>query len=209
MPAAATIVAVFASLGLLAQELDRATAHRQESLPARFEALKKLATPLGAPGPSDWLAQHYESGRGFREYIAAGPVRRTKARQTIYLLPIGEFTPEQERVLQLTAAYMRLYFDTPVTVRKRLPLSRIPQSARRKHPNWGMEQILSTHVLDSLRKERPEDVLAYIALTATDLWPGRGWNFVFGEASIHERVGVWSLYRNGDPSSAEGFRICL
>jgi hypothetical protein len=26
----------------------------------------------------------------------------------------------------------------------------------------------------------PADALAYLALTASDLWPGEGWNFVFG-----------------------------
>ena len=36
-------------------------------------------------------------------------------------------------------------------------------------------------------------------LTATDLWPGRGWNFVYGEASLSEGLGVWSLARMGDP----------
>ncbi len=49
-----------------------------------------------------------------------------------------------------------------------------------------------------------------IALTTSDLWPGKGWNFVFGQARLRERVGVWSLYRNGDPDESEGaFRLCL
>jgi archaemetzincin len=49
-----------------------------------------------------------------------------------------------------------------------------------------------------------------VVLTATDLWPGRGWNFVFGEANLRERTGVWSLYRNGDPSRGEAaFRLAL
>jgi archaemetzincin len=40
-----------------------------------------------------------------------------------------------------------------------------------------------------------------------DLWPGRGWNFVFGQANLRKRIGVWSIYRNGDPS--EDFGLCL
>src|SRR5262249_2268261 len=29
--------------------------------------------------------------------------------------------------------------------------------------------------------------------------PGKGWNFVFGQASLGKGVGVWSLHRLGDP----------
>jgi archaemetzincin len=58
--------------------------------------------------------------------------------------------------------------------------------------------VLTGYILhEILEPERPADALAYLALTATDLWPGRGWNFVFGEANLRERVGVWSIYRNG------------
>jgi WD40 repeat protein len=31
-----------------------------------------------------------------------------------------------------------------------------------------------------LEPQRPTDALAYLALTGSDLWPGKGWNFVFG-----------------------------
>lgn len=63
---------------------------------------------------------------------------------------------------------------------------------------------------DLLEPNRPEEALAYLALTARDLWPGGPWNFVFGEASFHRRVGVWSIYRNGYPGKSEAaFRLCL
>jgi archaemetzincin len=63
---------------------------------------------------------------------------------------------------------------------------------------------------DLLRPERPDDALAYLCFTASDLWPGQGWNFVFGQANLRQRVGVWSLYRKGNPSGDEdSFRTCL
>ena len=44
---------------------------------------------------------------------------------------------------------------------------------------------------------------------ARDLWPG-DLNWVFGQASLTDRVGVWSLHRNGDPRSGQAeFRLCL
>ena len=68
--------------------------------------------------------------------------------------------------------------------------------------------MLAGYILhEVLEPERPADALAYLALTASDLWPGKGWNFVFGEASLRERTGVWSIYRNGNPES--DFLLCV
>ncbi len=89
-------------------------------------------------------------------------------------------------------------------VDRQVPLASIPPRARRTHPSWGDPQVLTGYVLhELLGPHRPADALAYVALTATDLWPGPGWNFVFGEADLHQRTGVWSLYRNGDPGRGE------
>jgi len=113
--------------------------------------------------------------------------------------------------VQLTADYMGRFFSRPVTIKEDLPLSVIPAKARRKHPQWGMNQVLTEYVLDKVLKPAiPKDGAAFIAFTASDLWPGEGWNFVFGQASLRDRVGVWSIYRNGEPDRNEDeFRLCL
>lgn len=96
-------------------------------------------------------------------------------------------------------------------VHRTVPISDIPAHAKRKHPEWGDRQLLSSYILDDLLlPARPDDALAYLGLTARDLWPGDGWNFVYGEAKLRDRVGVWSIYRNGHPAkSEEAFRLCL
>lgn len=89
-------------------------------------------------------------------------------------------------------------------LREELPLAGLPARARRTHPAWGDKQILTTYVLEKVLQPRlPKDAAAMIALTPSDLWPGRGWNFVFGQASLRDRVGVWSMYRQGDPEGGE------
>lgn len=180
-------------------------------LNAAIERLRPLHRKLAAPGPLDWLARHPEPGQTFVEYLAGRPVTPTGPRRVIYIQPIGEFTATQRRIVTLTADYMGRFFSLDVRTNSAIPLERIPGSARRVHPSWGDEQILTTHVLERMLAPRlPQDAAAMIALTASDLWPGEGWNFVFGEASLSERVGVWSLYRNGDPDrDAAAFRLCL
>jgi archaemetzincin len=183
-----------------------------ENLYPDLEAqLRHLAEPLPAPQPGDWLAEHKERGQTFRQYQSALPVRRDATLTTIYLCIIGEFDEPQQHILDRTGEYLGLFFDVPVRVHAHVAVADIPARAKRKHPEWGDRQLLTHYVLDEiLEPTRPADALAYLALTAKDLWPGDGWNFVFGQASLRERVGVWSIYRNGYPGKGEdAFRICL
>jgi archaemetzincin len=174
------------------------------------ERLRPLAKPLDAPREGDWLAEHDEKGQTFRQYIAAEPVCRGR-NQKIYLCLVGEFDEPQQRIVGLTSEFLSAFFDVPVEIRRTLPLSDIPARAKRKHPEWGVKQLLSTYILhDVLEPDRPDDTLAYVAFTARDLWPGKGWNFVFGQANLWRRVGVWSIYRNGYPGKDKAeFRVCL
>ena len=175
------------------------------------DRLRPLAEPLEAPRPGEWLSEHREKGQTFRQYLAVKPVRRDRELTTIYLCPIGTFDSARLSVLALTREYLGLFFDAPVVIRGAVPLSDLPTRAKRKHPQWGAHQLLSSYILDEvLLPDRPNDALAYLAVTARDLWPGDGWNFVFGEAKLRDRVGVLSIYRNGHPAkSAEALRLCL
>jgi archaemetzincin len=173
--------------------------------------LRSLATPLAPPRRGDWLAEHPERGQTFQQYVSANPIRRNHQRTSLYLCLLGDFSTAQAEVLEITREYLGVFFDVPVVVRRHVGMHEIPGRAQRTHPKWGDRQILSGYILDELlRPDRPEDALAYLALTASDLWPGVGWNFVFGEASFDERVGVWSMYRDGDPGRSDAaFRLCL
>jgi archaemetzincin len=173
--------------------------------------LRPLAKPLGKPLPGEWLAEHKEDGQTFAQYVAARPVRRSRELTTIYVVLLGDFTPEQERVLETTNEYLSVFYQVPVKVHRKIALADVPARARRKHPAWGMEQIQTPYVLnDVLKPHRPKDALAYLCFTSSDLYPDDDWNFVFGQASLRDRTGVWSIYRKGDPAEGEAaFRQCL
>lgn len=184
---------------------------RAEALLPTIEKLRPLHRRLGQPMPGDWLAEHKESGQTFKEYVISRPIQPTKERGTIYILPIGPFTDDQKKVIKHTSEYLNLFYSLPVKMMEALPADKIPPGARRANPFTENEQFLSTYILDQVLKPRlPKDGCVILGLTATDLWPGKNWNFVFGQASIRERVGVWSIHRKGDPSLSEkNFRICL
>jgi archaemetzincin len=182
-----------------------------KSLPPDCAKLLPLHTKLGKPKPGDWLAEHAESGQTFRQYVRSGPIRADRQRRTIYIQPLGELTPTQKKIVDRTVEFMGVYFQLPVQRGKTIPLDVVPASARRTPGGERPEQLLTTYVLDRVLKPRlPQDAVALIALTASDLWPGEGWNFVFGQASLADRVGLWSLNRFGDPDhDADAYRLCL
>jgi archaemetzincin len=167
---------------------------------AAGERIKPLHAAKGKPQPGDWLESHPEPGQTFDEYLTSRPNRPTATRTTIYIQPLGQFDEKQSPLIDDTAEMMHVFFGVPVKRLEPIGLDTIPAKARRTHPTWGVKQILSTYVLDLLEERRPRDAVAVIALTTSDLWPGEGWNFVFGQASLTNRVGVWSLARNGDTS---------
>lgn len=170
-------------------------------------AIKKLE-PLHQlpvkPEPGDWLSNHSESGQSFDRYLVSKPIRPTSKRNKLYVVPMGTFDKRAAEIITDSATFMGLYFQIPVVLMKTESLEKVPDHAKRENPYSGNKQILSTWVLyDFLRPQLPEDALAMIAFTSIDLWPGKDWNFVFGQASLRERVGVWSIARNGNPNIDE------
>jgi archaemetzincin len=205
---APAVVATFEVAGR--DQPDRQTGDAPRLIPTIVK-LRKLHQPLPEARPGDWLAEHDEPGQTFREYLRSRPVTPVGSRFAIYVQPIGEFSTEQRTIVRLASEYLSIFMNRPVKVLMDLPLSVVPPEARRKHPNWGVPQIKTSYILHQVLKPRlPDDAAACIAFTASDLWPKQGWNFVFGQASLRDRVGVWSVYRNGDPAkSAAAFRTCL
>jgi archaemetzincin len=193
-------------VGLSETELQRIA-----DLTRAVERLRPLEVPLGPPEPGEWLAVHFEPGQDLEQYLGSRPATARGPRRVLYVQPLGDFSPGQRRVVEVTASFLERFFALPVKVREGVSLDRVPAAAQRRHPEWGDHQVLTGWVLDELLAPSiPDDAAAVICLSCTDLWPGEGWNFVFGQADLRRRVAVWSIYRNGDPDrGGDGFRICL
>lgn len=61
--------------------------------------------------------------------------------------------------------------------------------------NHGVKQLFIPDIFEGLKKMLPKDAYCLIAVTMTDLYPRDDWNFVFGQASITGRHGVFSFAR--------------
>jgi archaemetzincin len=172
--------------------------------------LKENDVQLDRPKAGEWLHEHKEPGQTLNRYQAVHPVRATSLQNTIYLLPLGTFSKAQQNVIKYTADYLTLYFSLPTKVLPVLSDSLIPTDARRER-GGGSVQLLAPYILDSVLKERiPNDALSLMAITEKDLYPKSSWSFVFGLATLKERVGVSSIHRySREPIDSLNYPICL
>uniref|UniRef100_A0AAA9SZR1 Archaemetzincin-2 n=2 Tax=Bos TaxID=9903 RepID=A0AAA9SZR1_BOVIN len=70
----------------------------------------------------------------------------------------------------------------------------------RKSPSPGKQTIYIQcigQILTFLKKKKPEDAFCVVGVTMIDLYPRESWNFVFGQASLTEGVGIFSFARYG------------
>ena len=140
-----------------------------------------------------------ETGQSFHDYVGTDPNVADLHRRFLYIQPVGPFSPSQELALRRTAGFLARFFCLPVRVADAVPLSTVPEVAQRVHPEWNNPQLLTSYVMHHLlRRRRPDDAAGYLGITAVDIWPGRGWEAVYGQASPVERVGIVSMYRSGE-----------
>lgn len=176
-------------------------------LPIAMKSVEPFFKRMGKPQPDEWLASNNESGQTFDEYINGNPTVPTVERKTIYVQPLGEINPQQQKIISATAEYMRLFFNLPVKI---LPVKKyeqpMPLQGYRIHPQFKVRQIRTGYVLTKiLIPNLPADAAALIAFTEQDLYPTANMNYVFGQASLEHRVGVWSLNRLDNLTGAQNF----
>ncbi len=171
----------------------------------KLNIIKDSVVPFFKPmrvQDGDWLESFSENGQTFEEYLKSNPTLPTAERQTIYIQPLGDFTEKQREILQITAEYMKIFYNLPVRLEPEQKLENVPKEMQRKNPSEGHRQIKSGWFLDDLLpKLLPQDAAAFICFTNFDLFPDENWNYVFGQANLKSRVGVWSLWRFGNPEN--------
>lgn len=168
---------------------------RAEKLGRQRQAVVRFFKPMFVE-KGDWLDTQKETGESFEEYIASKPTLPTAERKTIYIQPIGKFNAEQRNAIRLTAEYMKAFYNLPVKLNADRQVGNVPRDKQRTTGYPKRTQIRTQYFLDDvLPKLLKDDAAALIAFTNYDLYPDDTWAFVFGQATLQNRVGVWSLAR--------------
>jgi archaemetzincin len=150
--------------------------------------------PIPFPGSGDWLSVHGEPGQTYEAFLKTERNEAKGRRTRIYLQPLGNFTEGRSPALDTLRAYAEAYFAMDVDVHPTMNICGHHVTTR-LNPMTKNRQILTSDVLTLLRNELPADAFCVLAVTMEDLYPEPTWNFVFGQASLRERVGVFSFVR--------------
>jgi archaemetzincin len=150
--------------------------------------------PLPPPQRGDWLAEHEEPGQDVVQFLADEPNVPKAPRDAIVIQPIGEgdvfagMLPGAEEIVD----YLECFFGLRTVLRD--PIGIDPKQLGVRH-HQGHLQWNATDINEALREILPAHAYCCIGVTKVDLFPEPEWNFVFGQANLTERVGVFSLAR--------------
>jgi archaemetzincin len=150
--------------------------------------------PVPVPGRQDWLAVHREPGQTFDDFRRSQPNRPDTRRRIIYLQPLGDFRAQQSPSLEMLRQYAADFFQMEVKALAPISISASGVTSR-TNSMTGQRQVLTGGVLHWLQGRLPGDAFCLLGITMEDLYPEPSWNFVFGQASLNERVGVYSFAR--------------
>jgi archaemetzincin len=152
--------------------------------PAGFER-------LGPPAPGEWRMAHPERVQGFDRYVASQPVRARDG-DLLAFVPVGPFTEKERAVLDRAVELAEIWFGLPTRV---LEPADLPAQGWHRDRRWGRQYETGWFLRQLLPDRRPPEAVCTFAVTMADLYPDETWNYVFGEASLRDRVGVWSFAR--------------
>ncbi|XP_018617327.1 archaemetzincin-2 isoform X2 [Scleropages formosus] len=151
---------------------------------------------------SDWITSHPEAPQDFQSFYS-NPYRSTpiKGRNTVYIQTIGSFGDtegvEGQYVEWLREYCEAFYFGLPVKLLDPLMVADTGCTFRINSISHNL-QIHAGDLLHFLKKRKPKDAFCIVGITMIDLYPKDSWNFVFGQASLTEGVGVFSFARYDD-----------
>lgn len=150
--------------------------------------------PIPKPKSGDWLDEHQETGQTFAQFKQQNWKQPDNSFNTIYLQPLGKFPENKSPSLELLKKYVENYYTLKVNINNPLNLKNHNITIR-INPYSRNIQILTSDVLNILRNQLPDDAFCLMGISMEDLYPDPSWNFVFGQATLNNRVGVYSFAR--------------
>lgn len=155
--------------------------------PSAFQEPQEDFEPFGEPKPGDWQHRFREEPQSFDDYVGSDPNRPTAKRRVFRIQPLGDLPA---RILETIAAmrdYAEIFFGVAAKVCDPVPMFENGFVKSRGQYNAGM-------IIGQLTERAPADAVVYIGITDQDLF-SEGLNFVFGQGSLRDRTGVYSLRR--------------
>lgn len=150
---------------------------------------------IPVPGPDDWLTWHVEPGQTYTQFVQSGANHPDGKRRIIYLMSIDGIASNPNSLMEILRSYLAAYYQMEVRI---MPAQTVDVRGFEPRINTQTKQlqILTSRVLKFLADTLPNDAYCLLGVTMQDLYPYPKWNYVFGQASLRERVGIYSFARH-------------
>ncbi|KAM9424242.1 archaemetzincin-2 [Pholidichthys leucotaenia] len=161
-----------------------------------------LFQPITVHSNSDWIPAHPEDPQDFESFYR-DRYRKTPSdgHRTIYIQTIGSFgevDAQTDQYVEWLKDYCQAFFyGLSVKLLPAVSVSETGCSFRVNSNSYNL-QILAGDLLRFLGNRKPKDAFCIVGITMIDLYPKDSWNFVFGQASLSEGMGIFSFARYDD-----------
>jgi archaemetzincin len=187
------------------------------------ESIQEFFPVISAPQPGEWLEsfwnyEEYETASQFDKALDPNQRFGFEGRNKIYLTTLGDFNVPS---LELLCDYISRSIQVPCIPLPPVSLE-VPSGDERKRNSTSKKSFLVNAVDSTNGKEygimarerkgigiqlftedvfkmlvdmNPPDGWCTVAATMFDLYPGESWNFVFGQAHLETKTGVFSFVR--------------
>lgn len=178
--------------------------HPKNTVESTATQLADLYDTLSTPQPGEWLYEQQEFGQSLDEFRDETPIDSNNADATFYILPIDISHEEEFSLIADVATYLTTIFGYEVTVMPSMTAQLFP-------PHYFRDEQLNSQLLldEIIRPLLEQDALGLMGITQRDIYPGDGWNFVFGQANTKEKIGITSFARYGDYNTDSTRRLVL
>lgn len=185
----------------LVSQYEKLNAGEQRLMNHAFQPDSDLFGPITLHSQSDWITSHPEAPQDFEQFFS-DPFRRTPSpeKHSIYIQCIGSLGNtriiSEEYVRWLKGYCEAFFYGLAVKLLEPVPVS-VTRCCFRINDSTQNLQIHAGDILKFLKKRKPEDAFCVVGITMIDLYPRDSWNFVFGQASLTDGVGIFSFARYG------------
>ncbi|XP_004374248.1 archaemetzincin-2 isoform X1 [Trichechus manatus latirostris] len=166
-----------------------------------FQPNSALFEPITLHSQSDWITSHPEAPQDFEQFFNDAK-RKTPSPEkcNIYIQSIGSLGNTRiisEEYIKWLKGYCEAFFyGLTVKLLEPIPVS-ATRCSFRVNDNTKNLQIHAGDILNFLKRKKPENAFCVVGITMIDLYPRDSWNFVFGQASLTDGVGIFSFARYG------------
>ncbi|XP_047564602.1 archaemetzincin-2 isoform X1 [Lutra lutra] len=185
----------------LVSQYEKLDAGERRLLNQAFKPDNDLFGPITLHSQSDWIISHPEASQDFEEFFS-DPSRKAPSpeKRSIYIQCIGSLgntrVISEEYIKWLKGYCEAFFYGLTVKLLEPVPVS-VTRCSFRVNDNTQNLQIHAGHILRFLKKKKPRDAFCIVGITMIDLYPRDSWNFVFGQASLTDGVGIFSFARYG------------